>query len=844
MAVFWVDVPCSLAEDYRRFRGRCCLHHQDYHHLQSKYVEETQEETSESEEEEEGQREGEITKLSEYQVLEQTYHNVLAQMDEKEGVETFAQEYIQIFKAFYKAHAHEEELMKENETLQAQAETNTAKTAVAERLAAASKETIDQLKCEIQQAWKMVDSAHAREENSLEVIENLRLQISQLITEMEQRVQLGLDQSEESGSAMKDRDNFLKERECLMDEIVILKEQLSGALNVQEDLERKNSAADLRCSELTQELENQRNEINKELHIKKHLEEELKVLLKSLDEKSTQVTSLKHQLGQAQHDVGKLETNVKDLKALNERLQRNFESLSNRLAKMQVDFELQAESLEKLKNENSTKTHELKMQGEEVTRLHSEVSKVGNMHEQCVKKLTHSENQRGSLEQEKEKLKGVIGQLEKDLGTAKKQMENNRKTCDDLQKDREILNKNIQKAARGTFEQQKLLKEQEEIRRGLEKEIDNLNLETNKQRKMIDSLEKERDRYIFQSQELNQKLQDTLDKVKLNEKAIFDHKKKISEADTKFKIQENLFEAVQNDRNTFRKMLLEAQDEISELTQKLKVMSYLTEQLKEDITTKERQLMKEEHALQKSEKERENQKIEVRKLKDELHDSKEQITALNLEERKLHKLIQDTDEERKKQKKVMDQIIHEQHILGTELVKRNHELSLLYEKINILQNTLHKGEVHYDQRLEDIRLLKLEIKRLREEKNLLSKRVTSMTDMRQEIFHLERELTREKLKCHALEEELQSPLNIHHWRKLEGSDPSTYKLIQKSQLLQKRLLVQTQTAIKQEAQLQESEHLYLNLCEVLACQSGPRVAIRLQETQHILKDRERKMKLT
>lgn len=58
-----------------------------------------------------------------------------------------------------------------------------------------------------------------------------------------------------SGSAMKDRDNFLKERECLMDEIVILKEQLSGALNVQEDLERKNSAADLRCSELTQELE-------------------------------------------------------------------------------------------------------------------------------------------------------------------------------------------------------------------------------------------------------------------------------------------------------------------------------------------------------------------------------------------------------------------------------------------------------------------------------------------------------------------------------------------------------------------------------------------------------------
>jgi hypothetical protein len=29
MAVFWVVAPCSLVEVYRRFRGACCLHHQD-----------------------------------------------------------------------------------------------------------------------------------------------------------------------------------------------------------------------------------------------------------------------------------------------------------------------------------------------------------------------------------------------------------------------------------------------------------------------------------------------------------------------------------------------------------------------------------------------------------------------------------------------------------------------------------------------------------------------------------------------------------------------------------------------------------------------------------------------
>jgi hypothetical protein len=29
MAVFWVLAPCSLVEVYQRFRGPCCLHHQD-----------------------------------------------------------------------------------------------------------------------------------------------------------------------------------------------------------------------------------------------------------------------------------------------------------------------------------------------------------------------------------------------------------------------------------------------------------------------------------------------------------------------------------------------------------------------------------------------------------------------------------------------------------------------------------------------------------------------------------------------------------------------------------------------------------------------------------------------
>ena len=45
---------------------------------------------------------------------------------------------------------------------------------------------------------------------------------------------------------------------------------------------------------------------------------------------------------------------------------------------------------------------------------------------------------------------------------------------------------------------------------------------------------------------------------------------------------------------------------------------------------------------------------------------------------------------------------------------------------------------------------------------------------RREVYHLQRELLRERTRCKALEEELENPMNIHRWRKLEGSDWGDY----------------------------------------------------------------------
>ena len=85
-------------------------------------------------------------------------------------------------------------------------------------------------------------------------------------------------------------------------------------------------------------------------------------------------------------------------------------------------------------------------------------------------------------------------------------------------------------------------------------------------------------------------------------------------------------------------------------------------------------------------------------------------------------------------------------------------------------------------------------------------------------------------------------MNVHRWRKLECTDPETYELIQKIQSLQKRLIAKTEEVSEKDVLIQEKEKLYIELKNILAKQSGPEVAEKLQVYQQNLKERSKQLK--
>ncbi len=758
------------------------------------------------------------------------------------SLEKFRVEYEKLHRALKKSHESEKRLMQKCRELNAEIVANSAKVATALKLSQEDQATIASLKKEIEKAWKMVDAAHEKETRARETIQSLKLEISNLSKLVEQGAGLTMGQEHSVNDLLKIKENLTKERDEQLAEIVRLRESMAESQEKQAKMEQDQDELNMKMQELQQDIQVRSNEAQRESRKKDKLERELRQSKAELDSKASEIKTLQGQIEKYKQDAAKMEQTIKEQRINHERSVKDTDILHARLTNLQRDFEQQLILCDQINGENQNKASDLKQREDEINQMKQETQRLSKLRETIQRKLRGVEDQKVETEQQRDILKSQITGFERELENHKKQSELDKKQIDDLVRERDILNKNMQKTVGETKKQQNLNKLHEQSKKNLEQEIQNYKEEATKQRKIIYQLEKERDRYINEASDLTQKVLQHMEDVKVREMQIFDYKKKIAEAETKLKQQQNLYEAVRSDRNLYSKNLIESQDEITEMKRKLKIMNHQIDQLKEEIHAKENALVKEQMEHQRVEKEKEALKGELQRMKNQAAESKAYIEAQEQEERKLLKIISEADAERLRQKKELDQVISERDILGTQLVRRNDELALLYEKIKIQQSTLNKGEIQYSQRLEDIRVLKLEIKKLRREKAILQKSVANVDDLRREVYHLQRELLRERTRCKALEEELENPMNIHRWRKLEGSDPSTYEMIQKIQTLQKRLIAKTEEVVEKELLIQEKEKLYVELKHILARQPGPEVAEQLQIYQGTLKEKTKQMK--
>ncbi|KAJ3079994.1 hypothetical protein HDU99_009572, partial [Rhizoclosmatium hyalinum] len=672
-------------------------------------------------------------------------------------------EYEKLQKLFTQCRKNEQLLIKKCKDVTGQMMSNSVKVQAALKLSQGDRITIGSLKKEVKRAWKMVEAAGEKEQKSKDKIVRLKIEINKMRHQMgtgaasagatdlllddevgegdvdgvdaglnrmmglqfEQELQIGNLQKVASEKAflVSQNDQLIASVTTLRHEIVDLQAKLNSTVT-DKHVAEKNLASikDLLAQKKTDEDRNAK--------LRDKLESTVRGLTDTLTRKEHDL-SVKTSEGKSLKEViARLETMVKEDKAKIDKDTVERDKLVAKVTKLQLDYDQQHIDVTRLKAENQDQFVDLKSWEEELHKYKEEFKVMVRLKDGLAKKMK-------MLEEAKMEAEGQNHQLTYERDTLKKQMEAKTKEMETLGRERDIAQKNFVRATGATQKQISTMKLADQTKRNLEQEISNYKEEAAKMRKIIYSLEKDRDRHINEASKITVELVAKDEDVKIKDIMLYDARKKLDDFERKLKEQQSLYENVRADRNLYSKNLIESQDEIIEMKRKLKIMTHQIEQLKEELGNKEAALAKQNLEHAKLDKDKEVLSGTIDKLKQQLLESEQRLLNQKAEESKLKHIIDEADAARIKQKKEYDLIVQERDIIGTQLIRRNDEISLLYEKIKIQASTLNKGEIQYRERLEDIRVLRLEIKKLRREKAILQTETQNVEGLKGELFKLQ-----------------------------------------------------------------------------------------------------------
>ncbi|GMH58573.1 hypothetical protein TL16_g02641 [Triparma laevis f. inornata] len=779
---------------------------------------------------------------SAFEALERDFQEVLADLVGDDSLSKFREEYEKLHRALKKSHDQEKRLVKMCRELNTEIVNNAAKVQYALQLAQKDDTTIASLRKEIEKAWAMVDVSHEKEVRAKDTINQLKDEIANLSKLVEKGAGLSVGQENMVKELLRVRDELQRQTEEQGANVKVLGDQLR-------ELHKQNEALGAEKFEISAKIETQTEtiasrdaEISREHRRRERMDKELRDLRTKLDKKAAEQESVSQEVGVAKTQVGQLEKQLTEARATMEKYLRDYDTLYQRTQKLTEDLEEQMEKTGNVHADYVQSQKELKLKTDDCTRLATEKSqmerKVDREHKSAQRYKQLLDNSKTPLLMAQQEVQSLKNELE----IFKRRENSKNKEVDILEREKNLQLTQIQKVEDNVKTSEDKVRQQERAVSALENQLAQARAESVKKNELIHTIEKEREKYGNEASEERKNYLKAMEEVKLKQSKIEEGQKKIAEGEMKLKQQQQLYESVRSDRNLYSKNLIESQDEIAEMKRKFKIMNHQIEQLKEEISAKDSALVKEHFDHQKVQKQREQQRNEISRMK-RLGDQYDNIIhKQDAEIRRLASMIRRMDEEALTQRKEYDQVINERDILGTQLIRRNDELALLYEKLKIQQSTLRKGEAQYAQRVEDIRIMKLKIKDLQREAVISKGNVVNVDGVRRELMHKNKELLQEKTKVKALSEELENPMNVHRWRKLEGSDPATYEMIQKIQTLQQRLIKKTEEVVEKDMLIQEKERLYLELKKILARQPGPEVAEQLSVYQSSLKEKTRQMK--
>jgi len=774
--------------------------------------------------------------------LEEAFHNVVEELLGDQQLAKFRDEYERLYKALVNSHRNEQLLVKKCKQLRSELVANAESVQKAMSMTEEDQNSILLLQKEVKKAWKQVSKASDKEQQSAAIIKKLRAELHNLQKVVSNGCGLTEGQEDTVNDLLKAKSALTKElndqnkqRKKSHDEYV----ELFGEYETLKDIHAK---SDAQMKEQKAKILKVREDMEMNIRRAERSEKQLGIMNQIVQEKKGDLEKKKVLLENLRGDRSDLQTNNGKLKRELCNQSNEMDRLQKKLESLEADLNREREKERLLGEKSEEQSHALSSLNEELRKTQSESADRKGLIDQVELEKQKIQQEKGDLLATMEEMRIHFDTVKSELKAFEKRSKDETKHASDLTTEIHRLGTQLSVSKKKHVKNQTVIENARDKQKELQSDVDNANLQIRDMKKLKKQLERQLLKDTQDQNKLITKSDDLKRLVQTYSSQLEQANSQILEERAKLRHQQALYEKVRGERNDFCQKSIEAQDLITKGNQNAKILAHQVQQSKEEMSIKDEAILK-QHVELKNLVDVEVMLLKKISKKDEiLSQCDKLLEAQDVELNALRRTISDIEKQQRKQKQVFDTVADERDILSAQCVRRNDELALLNEKIRILESTLRMGEVCYNERIEDIKTLKLKVKDLHRQLVIRNSEVKNMKSLKVEVCNLQKDLLHERTKVKALGEEIQNPVNVHRWRKLEGSDPDSYEMIQKIQTLQKRLIEKTEDVVEKDLIIEDKERLYVQLQNILARQPGPELREQLVAYQQTLKERTRQMK--
>jgi len=398
---------------------------------------------------------------------------------------------------------------------------------------------------------------------------------------------------------------------------------------------------------------------------------------------------------------------------------------------------------------------------------------------------------------------GEIGTSQQDLKAFRDEAADVAKSRLDTKKEVDVFVHQVLLAEHGELGIVEQLKSTLEQEAALEAERDQWRTEEALCKKLMSSLQAQRDVKSRELGRMTDEEKGTAEESQMKSLQLTDLTKQAKEVNGKLRQFSKLYDVVKNERNTYVSAIQASAQALAEMKERIKILHNEAEILQNESIEKDKALAKERLAHARAAEERNQKQFDRNKCKAMYSERQKDVQQQILKIDRLNSVIDKLEKQMLELKSQYEGAVEARNLTGIQLIDRNDELCVLYEKSNIHETTLSRGTQALSAVEQDLGELDVKQRDVMREIAVVKRKFPKLPDVAETLLTLQAQLKQEKELAERLCVELENPSLSKRWQPLKGIDDDADRLEEKIGVLEKRLNRKREELLEKELVLEE-----------------------------------------